>query len=99
LMAQAGAAGERQPLVSSPSGNAGKPSLDRWQPYIAEAAQRFGIPEAWIRSLRQRASTPSPVSHADISRVMAAAVRLGFIIEPAGAAGLAAILHSRSATL
>ncbi len=25
--------------------------LDRWQPLIAEASQRFGIPEAWIRAV------------------------------------------------
>lgn len=30
--------------------------LDRWQPFIAEAAARFGIPEAWIRAVMQAES-------------------------------------------
>ena len=25
--------------------------IDRWQPFIAEASRRFGIPEAWIRAV------------------------------------------------
>jgi Transglycosylase SLT domain len=28
--------------------------IDRWQPYIAEASQRFGIPEDWIVRVRSR---------------------------------------------
>lgn len=27
---------------------AASPAVDRWQPYIAEASLRFGIPERWI---------------------------------------------------
>lgn len=30
--------------------------LDRWQPFIAEAATRFAIPEAWIRAVMQAES-------------------------------------------
>src|SRR3546814_2123090 len=30
--------------------------LDRWQPFIAEAADRFDIPEAWIRAVMQAES-------------------------------------------
>src|SRR3546814_15404757 len=30
--------------------------LDRWQPFIAEAATRFDIPEAWIRAVMQAES-------------------------------------------
>lgn len=30
--------------------------LDRWQPFIAEAAARFGIPEAWIRAVMRAES-------------------------------------------
>lgn len=30
--------------------------LDRWQPFIAEAAARFAIPEAWIRAVMQAES-------------------------------------------
>ena len=30
--------------------------LDRWQPFIAEAATRFDIPEAWIRDVMQAES-------------------------------------------
>lgn len=31
-------------------------AVDRWQPFITEASQRFGIPEAWIRSVMQAES-------------------------------------------
>lgn len=30
--------------------------IDRWQPFIAEAAARFDIPEAWIRAVMQAES-------------------------------------------
>lgn len=30
--------------------------LDRWSPYIAEAAARFGVPEAWIRRVMRAES-------------------------------------------
>lgn len=30
--------------------------LDRWNPFIAEASQRFGIPQAWIRAVMRRES-------------------------------------------
>ncbi len=33
----------REAMISS--------SLDRWQPLIAEASRRFGVPEAWIRAV------------------------------------------------
>jgi Transglycosylase SLT domain len=57
LVAQAGGAGEPQQRVASLLGDAGRPSqIDRWQTYIAEAAQRFSIPEAWIRAVMQAES-------------------------------------------
>src|SRR5579859_4937630 len=31
-------------------------AMDRWRPFITEASQRFGIPEAWIRSVMQAES-------------------------------------------
>jgi len=31
-------------------------AVDRWQPFITEASQRFGIPETWIRSVMQAES-------------------------------------------
>lgn len=34
-----------RPLVAA------EPRIDRWQPFIAEAAARFDIPEAWIRAV------------------------------------------------
>ena len=37
---------------SSPTAPRGVPQpLDRWAPFIAEAAQRFGIPQGWIRQV------------------------------------------------
>ncbi len=32
------------------------PTIDRWAAYIAEAAQRFGRPEAWVRAVMQAES-------------------------------------------
>jgi hypothetical protein len=34
----------------------GSPNLERWAAYIAEAAQRFGRPEIWIRAVMQAES-------------------------------------------
>lgn len=31
-------------------------AIDRWTPFIADAAQRFGIPEAWIRAVMRAES-------------------------------------------
>ncbi len=31
-------------------------AVDRWQPFITEASQRFGIPEAWIRAVMRAES-------------------------------------------
>lgn len=33
-----------------------KELLDRWQPFIAEAAKKFDLPESWIRAVMQRES-------------------------------------------
>jgi soluble lytic murein transglycosylase-like protein len=30
--------------------------LDRWQPFVAEAAKKFDLPESWIRAVMQRES-------------------------------------------
>lgn len=32
------------------------PAVERWRPYIAEAAQRFGVPQAWIAAVMQAES-------------------------------------------
>jgi hypothetical protein len=34
----------------------GSPTIDRWAVYIAEAARRFGQPEAWVRAVMQAES-------------------------------------------
>ena len=34
----------------------GSPTIDRWAAYIAEAARRFGRPEAWVRAVMQAES-------------------------------------------
>src|SRR3546814_5374814 len=36
--------------------DAAQDPLDRWQPFIAEAADRFDIPAAWIRAVMQAES-------------------------------------------
>src|SRR3546814_11208126 len=36
--------------------DAAQDPLDRWQPFIAEAADRFDIPAAWLRAVMQEAS-------------------------------------------
>src|SRR3546814_7226365 len=43
------------PGVGEPVDAAQDP-LDRWQPFIAEAADRFDIPAAWIRAVMQAES-------------------------------------------
>jgi len=54
---QAGATGEGAPSLTALVGHTGWPSaIDRWHSYIAEAARRFGIPEAWIRAVMQAES-------------------------------------------
>jgi soluble lytic murein transglycosylase-like protein len=35
---------------------AAAPSVDRWSGYIAEASERFGVPETWIRRVMQAES-------------------------------------------
>ena len=34
----------------------GRPNIERWATYIAEAARRFGRPEAWVRAVMQAES-------------------------------------------
>jgi soluble lytic murein transglycosylase-like protein len=57
LRVQASGAGEEARPVAAQFGDAGRPlAIDRWQPYIAEAARRFGIPEPWIRAVMRAES-------------------------------------------
>ena len=37
--------------------DAAEDRFDRWQPFIAEAASRFGVPEGWIRAVIQAESS------------------------------------------
>lgn len=46
----AAAAAGAMPAYAEPAATVGA-TLDRWQPLITESAQRFGIPEAWIRTV------------------------------------------------
>jgi len=39
------------PMLAAPPAAVSDAALDLWTPFIAEAAARFGIPEAWIRSV------------------------------------------------
>ncbi|MEE4450522.1 lytic transglycosylase domain-containing protein [Novosphingobium resinovorum] len=43
------------PQASRPAFRA-LPAVERWRPYIAEASQRFGIPQAWIAAVMQAES-------------------------------------------
>ena len=40
------------PQASQPAFSA-SPAVERWRPFIAEASQRFGIPQAWIAAVMQ----------------------------------------------
>jgi hypothetical protein len=51
VLAQARSATDEIALDAASSGNDDSPSaIDQWEPYIAEAAHRFGIPLTWIRA-------------------------------------------------
>ena len=55
----------------------GSPTIDRWAAYIAEAARRFGRPEAWVRAVMQAASrgaadATSPAGAVGLMQVMPA---------------------------
>jgi soluble lytic murein transglycosylase-like protein len=41
---------------ASPPAFRTSPAVERWRPYIAEAAQRFAIPQAWIAAVMQAES-------------------------------------------
>lgn len=43
-------------LVAASPHSAAADSVKTWQPYIAEAALRFGLPESWIRAVMQAES-------------------------------------------
>ena len=43
------------PQASQPAFSA-SPAVERWRPFIAEASQRFGIPQAWIAAVMQAES-------------------------------------------
>lgn len=53
-MPMAVAAGDA-PQASQPAFRA-SPAVERWRPYIAEASQRFGVPQAWIAAVMQAES-------------------------------------------
>src|SRR5260370_5559606 len=53
----------------------GSPTIDRWAAYIAEAAQRFGRPEAWVRAVMQAesrggANATSPAGAIGLMQIM-----------------------------
>ncbi|MDE2167766.1 MAG: lytic transglycosylase domain-containing protein [Alphaproteobacteria bacterium] len=50
------ASGIAQPELRPPITLAADHSIDRWQPLIAEAAQRFGPPQPWIRAVMKAES-------------------------------------------
>ena len=43
-------------LLLACSVQAGACDVDRWQPYIAEASQRYAVPETWIRAVMRAES-------------------------------------------
>jgi soluble lytic murein transglycosylase-like protein len=52
------------------------PTIDRWAAYIAEAARRFGRPEAWVRAVMEAesggaaADATSPVGAIGLMQIM-----------------------------
>jgi hypothetical protein len=48
------------PVADAPSP---PPEIERWQPFMAEASRRFGIPEAWIRVVMQAESGGQAMRH------------------------------------
>jgi hypothetical protein len=57
VLAQASSATDNIALDGDPFGDADRLSaIDRWEPFIAEAARRFGIPEPWIRAVMRAES-------------------------------------------
>jgi hypothetical protein len=65
----------------------GLASIDRWAAYIAEASQRFGVPQSWIRTIMQTESG----GYATLDGRP--------ITSPAGAMGLMQVMPSTYATL
>lgn len=55
LAASPAAPARDAPQASSPAFSA-SPAVERWRPYIAEASQRFGVPQAWIGAVMQAES-------------------------------------------
>ena len=43
-------------LLLACSAQAGACDLDRWQPHIAEASQRYAVPETWVRAVMRAES-------------------------------------------
>ncbi len=67
------------PMAAQPCGpvvQISSPAIDRWQPLIAAASARFGIPPDWIRAVMARESAGLPALHG------------APIVSPAGAMGL-----------
>jgi soluble lytic murein transglycosylase-like protein len=53
-----GALSGARPVLAQQSATA--PTLDRWQGFVAEASQRFGLPPAWIRAVMRAESGGNP---------------------------------------
>jgi len=64
-----------------------RPAVRRWQPYIAEASQRFGIPQTWIAAVMQAESAGHTRLHGQP------------ITSPAGAMGLMQLMPDTWARL
>ena len=50
------AAPASDPPQASPAAVPVSPAVERWRPIIAEASQRFGVPQAWIAAVMQAES-------------------------------------------
>jgi len=55
MLSPAVAVADDAPTSAQPAFRA-SPAVERWRPYIAEASQRFGVPEAWIAAVMQAES-------------------------------------------
>lgn len=62
--------------ASQPAFNA-SPAVERWRPHIAEASQRFGIPQVWIAAVMQAES--AGLTHLNGRPIMSHAGAMGLM--------------------
>lgn len=76
VLPSAAAFADDAPTASQDTSRA-SPAIERWRPYIAEASQRFGVPEAWIAAVMQAES--AGFTHLDGRPIMSRAGAMGLM--------------------